>query len=375
MRNMWYALYRVNGKSVMKATGVPIWQEGRTEKQTKKEAERQADAMESVARGTSTLESQMNALRAAAAASSGRNTKMPTVAEYLDSFPLTGSEKTVRGKRRTIAVFLGWLGADALKRLDWLSREKMQSFINDQCELVATETVKLLRTHLSTAMNNAVEGGLLTKSPLTGVKIPNLGKDALRRDAMTPQDVKKLLSEAPQTWRDMVILCLNTFGQRLGDIACLRWQAVDFSQNTVTITTQKTKKPMTWPLVPQVRARLLMLYANRCNEFVFPDMARRYQRSAGSLSVEFTALLRMLGIAEDKEPPATEGRRRRVSNKTFHGLRRFAVTDTRKAGVAADLCRELVGHDSEEVERTYFRASMDDKTRTLSGMFGRLGIA
>jgi len=78
-------------------------------------------------------------------------------------------------------------------------------------------------------------------------------------------------------------------------------------------------------------------------------MSRRYQRSAGSLSVEFTALLRMLGIAEDKKLTETDGRRRRVSNTTFHGLRRFAVMDTRKAGIAADLCRQLLGHDSESI--------------------------
>lgn len=370
---MWYATYRINGKAVMKPTGVPVEQAGKTERQTRKEAQRQADAMESLAKGTSTIEAQIDALRAAAAAN-GSAAKMPTVAEYLQDMNMTGSAKTVYGKQRTNKVFLEYLGPDAVKRLDWVTKERAQAFIDEQCKRVSTETVKLYRTHLSTAFNRAIDTGLITKNPMRGTKIANLGKDALRRDALTADDVRKILAYAPQPWPDMVLVCLNTFGQRIGDIACLRWSGVDLQRGILSITTQKNKTPLSWPIMPVLMHRLRILHANRSGDYVFPDMARRYQCSAGSLSIEFTALLRMLGIAEDAAPADTTGNRRKVCSKSFHGLRRFAVTDTRKAGVAADLCRELVGHDSEEVERTYFRASMDDKRETLRGMFGRIGL-
>jgi len=106
-------------------------------------------------------------------------------------------------------------------------------------------TVETMRWHISTLLNKAEADGLIRRNPLKDTKIRNLGKDAPRRDSLTAADVKKLLNNAPTTWRDMVLLCLNIFGQRLGDIACLRWDAMDFAKNTVSMTTQKTKNAMT----------------------------------------------------------------------------------------------------------------------------------
>lgn len=47
--------------------------------------------------------------------------------------------------------------------------------------------------------------------------------------------------------------------------------------------------------------------------------------------------------------------RRQLSTLSFHSLRVTAVTALRLAGVPADLCRVIVGHGSEIIERIYFR--------------------
>ena len=75
---------------------------------------------------------------------------------------------------------------------------------------------------------------------------------------------------------------------------------------------------------------------------------------SSKLSLEFTGLLKKHGIISAGERKG-KGDKRVLSEKSFHSLRATAVTILRLAGVPADLCRFIVGHDSEEIERVYFR--------------------
>ena len=76
--------------------------------------------------------------------------------------------------------------------------------------------------------------------------------------------------------------------------------------------------------------------------------------TSSKLSIEFNALLKKFGYIE-KNPPVAKGNRRRLAPLSFHSLRATAVTVLRLANVPADLCRFIVGHDSEVIERIYFR--------------------
>ena len=49
------------------------------------------------------------------------------------------------------------------------------------------------------------------------------------------------------------------------------------------------------------------------------------------------------------------------------------VTELRDSGVSADLCRALVGHRSEEVERMYYRATRARKEEAMRRLGDSLG--
>lgn len=57
--------------------------------------------------------------------------------------------------------------------------------------------------------------------------------------------------------------------------------------------------------------------------------------------------------------------RRKVSSLSFHSLRATTVTALRLAGVPADLCRVIVGHRSELIERVYFRPDEKDIAKAM----------
>ncbi len=151
----------------------------------------------------------------------------------------------------------------------------------------------------------------------------------------------------------MVRVCLYTGGQRLGDIATLKWSQIDLEHCFLFMTTEKTRRRMNKPIIEPLRDVLERRLACRVNEFVFPLAAMKHAQAGGrsdKLSTDFTSLLRRHGIVEDT-PEDVKGDRHKLASKSFHSLRATAVTVLRLAGVPADLCRYIVGHDSEEIER------------------------
>ena len=69
------------------------------------------------------------------------------------------------------------------------------------------------------AKGDAVREGLLTRSPWTGVKLPK--NDTAHHEPFTREEVRKLLTDLPSIWQDMVKLCIYTGGQRIGDVDLL----------------------------------------------------------------------------------------------------------------------------------------------------------
>lgn len=378
-------------KQCRKSTFIPITQAGKKEAQTRKEAQAVADGYEAVYRGRILYTEQADIFRRQAGTSAdeqkalgkrldvlrelgtagGTARRMPTIREYFTAFKPGGKDKNVDNAKRAHSLFLEHLGNAADCRLDRLTTEQCQAFIDAQAHFVSSGTVGLYRVEVSAALNAAVNAELLTRNPMRGTKVQKDPASAkIKREALTPAEIALFMQRAPQHWRDMVCICISTGGQRISDCACLKWSSVDFEKGTITIIPQKTKEngdEIVNPLVDPLKSRLEELWAERDpgEEYVLPDMARRYTRSRGQLSVEFVALLDACGISTVKTG-STKGRRRQVHNKSFHSLRRGLVSLLRDGGASADMSRAIVGHASEAVERAYYRATMEGKAAHLT---------
>lgn len=393
----WGAIWKdERGHNMRKSTFVNISQPGKKEAQTRKEAQAVADGYEAVYKGRILYTKQAEIFRATAGPSfdeqralnkrldvlrelgtaGGTARKTPTVREYLEGYKPTGGERNHESIARAFSLFITHLGKAADIRLDRLTREHCQGFIDAQAARVRSSSVTRYRTSLSAAFNAAVNSELLTRNPMSGTKVPQehaAGK--IKRESLTPAEIARFLQHAPQHWRDMVNICLATGGQRIGDCACLKWSAVDLAAGTISIITQKTGAEVKNPLIEPLKSRLEELWAERepGEEYVLPHMAQRYLHAPGYVSTEFVALLDASGISTVKTG-STKGERRQVHNKTFHSLRRGLVSLLRDGGASADMSRAIVGHSSEEVERTYYRATMEGKaahlTQALQAIFG-----
>lgn len=375
--NVWYARFRVNGKNKKPSTLVPIYPDvlpkGCTKEAWKKKskaiADQIAEQLEIYYNGgrvdMAKVISLIGEVKARKLFPYG-NSVCPSVESYLRDWMLkranmrrlTGKSIQQADNRDNVAVdlFLKFLGERKSMGIDMVKREDVQEFIAVQIERVSSGTVRNYRNSLSVAFGEAVKNELLSKNVFSGVEIPKCD-DVNEKDAFTLEQIKLMLDNFPEDWADMVRVCLYTGGQRLGDIATLKWEQIDLDTEYIRMTTQKTKRAMGKPIIEPLKKVFVRRIACRVSGYVFPVQASRFFQAGGKsnkLSIEFGNLLKKIGL-RDMNSNKAKGDRRVVNSLSFHSLRATAVTVLRNAGVPADLCRHIVGHDSEEIERIYFR--------------------
>ena len=379
----WYATFRINGTTKRVNTGVPIEQKGRKASHLEAEARQKAAVLEQRAKGLMNHSTALDALRSVERIH-GAGGSIPTVREYLTNYRGQATEKTESNKKRAAKMFLEYIGKGADIRLDALTRQTVQDFIPWALQRVAVGTVELMKGNLATMFNAAVDDEILTRSPmprrisvsrLAASVNPEIRQDEVKRQPFTREEMHRLIYDFPQPWADMALCAFSLGALRLGDTCCLRWSQFDFSLDEVTIKTGKTGATIHNAIPAQVKARLLArretLGADE--EYLFPDMARRYLRGAGgSISTEFTALLKAYSITRPMPEGKLKGNRKRVSPLSFHSIRHTACSGRVNANIAPDVMRAMAAHSSEEIERLYTHADISKKRDAVEALLSWL---
>lgn len=368
----WIACWKQNGKKAGRiSTSVPIGSGKTAKEKSRLAALSVAQAMEQAALGLTPIGKACDAVRKAGELCGLGKGKMPSVREYLESYPHTGGESSKCNRMRAFRVFLEFLGADADRPLDLVKPARCQEFVRWLLGSVSKGTASNHKSYISAAFKRAVDvDDLMNKNPMAGVNMaveaaavnPERGADVHKREPFTLAEIAYMMREFPAPFADMVAVSWYLAGLRLSDVCLLRWDAVNWGENYVRIVEKKTRKERYLPIIPQLRARLERLRdeVSGGEEYVFPRMARYYlTSSAGYISTQFTALLRAHGMIEVGEKAEEAGRRHTVSKKSFHSIRHGVVSYLR-GGVqfSPDAVRDAVGHDSEEVDRGYFTGSL-----------------
>lgn len=380
-RKCYIACWKQDGKKIVKSTGIPIGSGKVEQRKNKLIAQQVAVSMEAAATGQN-LDKALDAVRAVAESNGGAY-KVPTVREYLASVPATSSPSSEMNRKRAFKVFLDYLGADADRRLDTIVYKTCLDFIRIQLQQVSKKTVTQYHTYISKAFADAQDiHGLITRNPMRPVSVaqeakqinPDKGNDMQEREAFTPEEMHRLLTEAPRPWRDMVAVSYYTGGLRIGDVALMKWESIDWEHRRMTLIEQKTRRLRTQPIIPELLDTLQAIHAeqNGKEEYIFPVQAHIFlSGSRSTVSTSFTNLLQSMGICSAPTTlPKTTGRRRRLSSKSFHSIRHTVVSMLRvNNAFTADTVRDAVGHESERVEREhYFHGNMQQREAVLNSL-------
>lgn len=364
--NIWTACWLDhNGKEVRKSTRVHVRpmarDKGQTAKQLKVLAQRVAEGMEGSAKSGLSLELAVAAVRAAAV---GGEAVGVTIGEY--------SQRWLAEKRAQKSYNNNKVAVESLLRLMPNCRELPlarftaamgEDFVRACLDEVGGSTVDRRLEALGAMFNRAVRERLLEVNPLRGIRVPKWAlNEAREREPFTREELQKMLEVLPGEWPDMVVVCLLLGGQRLSDVATLRWDKVDFERSLVRVTDDKTNKPRLKPLIKPLREVLerRRAAAEGWSDYVFPYAQLRYAQAgdkSSKLSIEFSKLLVAEGVVpaarvEDDERRA--GKARRFQTKTFHSLRSTATTFLLDVGCPPELVRHIVGHDDPAIERAHY---------------------
>lgn len=78
------------------------------------------------------------------------------------------------------------------------------------------------------------------------------------RSTFTLDEIRRLMEVANPEWKCLITVGLYT-GQRLGDVAQLRWSQIDLVKEEIRLVTAKTSKPLVIPLAQPLKERLMGL--------------------------------------------------------------------------------------------------------------------
>lgn len=239
-----------------------------------------------------------------------------------------------------------------------LTPKDIQDFYTLQLERVKATTVIAYHANIHSALEYAVDIELLQVNPADRVKRPK--KERFTGGFYSGEELNELFRAAKDSPIELPILFGAFYGMRRSEIIGLKWDAIDFVNNTITVqhtvTTcdidgksvtiakdrAKSKASLrTLPLVPEFRTRLLALQeeqkANRklCGRSYCRDYAdyilidpMGVRMNPNFVSNRFRDLLIKNGL-------------RRIR---FHDLRHSCVSLLLSNGVSMKQIQEWLGH-------------------------------
>lgn len=257
-------------------------------------------------------------------------------------------------------------------------------FRDDLASRLSAESVNT-RLKIIKQMLKAASRRFKIESP--AIFVAGVRKDAThanQRRAFTLPELGRILRSARGSeWEGIVLAGLFT-GQRLSDIATLRWENVDVEREEIALTTRKTNRRVLIPIgKPLLRYLLGIGSSDDSKAFVFPKAAAQLGRSkdehVGALSNEFHEILANLGLVQrrsHKKAKHGEGRaaRRRTTEISFHSLRHTATSLLKNAGVPQSVVMDIIGHESKAVSEVYTHVGEKEKRQAVAKLPSRFAL-
>ena len=264
---------------------------------------------------------------------------------------------------RTVADgFATFLGAgDKGPMVEEVTPEQIRQFLNQRRAARSGSTLNLERKILSMFFLREIGEEHLSANPCAAVKASKLSRaEKGRKRAFTLTELRTIFAKCPDDfWRYLVLAGFYT-GQRMGDLICLTWGAVDLQENVLRLTQGKTGRAVQVPLRPALRSMLAALRTSagkvKPGEAIWPEHAERYERSgSGGFGNQFYDLLTICGLvpARSHRAKAKAGGPRTVSPISFHSLRHTFVTLLKATGGTQAVAKELAGHHSDAISDLY----------------------
>ena len=165
-------------------------------------------------------------------------------------------------------------------------------------------------------------------------------------------------------------------GQRLKDCVLLQWQNIDMKNRRIWVKQFKTGKEVTIPIAPDLYDALLEAEEWRCDQYVLPKSAARYNRknaegkNVGNNVIDIDVLrpIRWIGLEPAVEVP---GRKKKMTVYGFHSLRHSFASFCAEAGVPKATLLSILGTESEIADKYYTHVGDESQWKAIEAVSNR----
>ena len=228
-------------------------------------------------------------------------------------------------------------------------------------------SIKTYKNRITSIFNSAVtKYNILSVSPAINLEIKT-PKAPSKKRALTDNDLKDLINKTQNMKYKVMFSLAGMCGLRLGEILGLKWDKIDFKNNTITIDIQwknlpnnsvgfgelkSTNSYRTVPMPPLVRKLLVQWKSNSITDI--HNRVIIYKNVTGLTSL-LKNYIKKIGY-----------------DLSIHELRHTYATALISNGVDFKTVAKLMGHDIEQTMKTYSHVTDDmlnNATKLLSKIF------
>jgi integrase len=294
------------------------------------------------------------------------------VERWLKTKEQEAAPATMAFYRKSLGKFVAFLGDRAADPISEIARQDIVSFRRSLSEKVSPKTANHDLKAVRMLFRAARRDGLISEDPAEFVEAVRQTRTDEKRP-FTLDQLRSVLEVADEEWRSLILFGLYT-GQRLADIATLRWSNVDLDKGQLRLVTRKTGRIMNLPLAaPLLRLLETSAVSDDPDAPLHPRANNVIQKQgrSGSLSNQFARLLAAACLRTHKTHKAAgigRDRKREVNGLSFHSLRRTATSLLHEAGIPAAVAQTLIGHDSEQTHELYISVGVDALRKAVAAL-------
>jgi integrase len=309
---------------------------------------------------------------------SGQELPTASIEEWIDQWlnakELEAEASTHSRYSGILKRFVKFVGKKAQNDLATLQPKDITKFRDHVAKILSVASANLSLKVLRAWLNSAVKHDLIAKNVASTVPVLKSRGQSKRR-AFTQDEVVKVLKQCEQAggeWTGFVLAAAYT-GQRLGDIASLKWHQVDLRTNEISFVAQKTGNRTSLAIAEPLSRHLERIpSSDNPDSYVFPKAAELANKRSGMISNHFhDEILVPAGLAVKRGHKKTDtgkGRdsKRSINEVSFHSFRHTLTTWLKNAGASNAMAQMIIGHDSEVVSRGYTHLSAEDTKLAIS---------
>lgn len=243
-----------------------------------------------------------------------------------------------------------------------LKREQIQALIDQLEGSLSVSSVHAVVRVLRTCLSSAIEKELLAKNPVTGIRLPKIGKK--RSKALSVKEQRRLIETAQSSTIGLAALIALETGMRIGEISGLKWSDIDWERREIHVN--RTLQRLT---DEHGRSRLVEGTPKTSSSCRIIPLSKRLYHILRQIKRASTESYILSNSKSGIEPRVLRYqfkqlcREAGLSEVSFHTLRHTFATRCLEAGVNIATISALLGHHSAKMTLDIYTHSLHSEER------------